>query len=128
MTEDDIFDQTKGAYLCLIHPTRCDNAYRPEIALVIALAPSVPDDLVASMITGRGWRERLLGLCMAMAKPPVTFIDAMLQSLRDPRCIAIVPACAALAVLTQRGVFAMADSFPTMFDRAAFDNRHSGQI
>jgi hypothetical protein len=73
------------------------------------------------MITGASWRERLLGVCLAMAKRPATFIEAMLQSLRDPRGIAIVPACAALAVLARRGIFTMAPSFPEMFDRAAFD-------
>ena len=121
MTEDDIFEQTKGAYLCLIHPIRRDDTYRQEIAQVVALASSVPDELVAAMITGASWRERLLGLCIAMAKRPATFIEAMLQSLRDPRGIAIVPACAALAVLARRGAFTMAQSFSEHFDRTAFD-------
>src|SRR3546814_7759315 len=40
-----------------------DLTYLREIASVIALAPSVPNELVASMITGASWRERLLGLC-----------------------------------------------------------------
>src|SRR6266498_4006131 len=121
MSEGDIFEQTKGAYLCLIHPILRDDTYRQEIAPVVALASSVPDELVAAMITGAPWRERLLGLCIAMAKRPATFIEAMLQSLRDPRGIAIVPACAALAVLARRGVFTMAHSFSEMFDRTAFD-------
>jgi hypothetical protein len=121
MSEDDIFHQTKDAYLCLIHPVRRDEAYRQEIASVIALAPSVPDELIAAMISGVSWRERLLGLCMAMSKQPEMFTEAMLQSLRDPRGISIVPACAALAVLTRRGVFQMSQSFAEMFDRSAFD-------
>ena len=121
MSEEDIFEQTKDAYLCLVHPIRRDDTYRREIAPVIDLASSAPDELVASMITGAGWRERLLGLCLAMAKQPATFIDAMLQSLRDPRGIAIVPACAALGVLARRGIFTMSQSFSVMFDRTAFD-------
>jgi len=121
MSEDDIFEQTKDAYLCLIHPNRRDDAYRQEIASVIALASFVPDELIVTMITAAGWRERLLSLCLAMAKRPVTFIEAMLHSLRDPRGIAIVPVCAALAVLARRGTFTMAQSFPEMFDRSAFD-------
>src|SRR6185503_5429824 len=120
MSEGDIFEQTKGAYLCLIHPIRRDDTFQREIAPVVALASSVPDELVASMITGASWRGRLLGLCLAMAKRPATFIEAMLESLRDPRGIAIVPACAALAVLARRGIFMMAPSFPEMFDRTAF--------
>jgi hypothetical protein len=121
MSEDDIFEQTKDAYLCLIHPVRQGDAYRREIASVVALAPSVPDELVAAMITGASWRERLLGLCMAMAKRPASFIEPMLQSLRDPRGISIVPACAVLAVLARRGIYAMTKSFAEMFDRQVFD-------
>jgi hypothetical protein len=121
MSEDDIFKQTTDAYLCLIHPVRQGDTYRKEIASVIAIAPSVPDELVAAMIAGVSWRERLLGLCMAMAKRPAIFTEAMLQSLRDPRGISIVPACAALAVLARRGVFEMSQSFADMFDRTAFD-------
>jgi hypothetical protein len=121
MSEDDIFKQTKDAYLCLIHPVRQGDTYHQEIASVIALAPSVPNELVAAMIAGVSWRERLLGLCLAMAKRPAIFTEAMLQSLRDPRGLSIVPACAALAVLARRGVFGMSRSFATMFDRTAFD-------
>jgi hypothetical protein len=84
MSEDDISTQTKDAYLRLIHPARQGGTYHQEIASVIALAPSDPDKLVAAMIAGAAWRERLLGPCMAMAKQPAIFIEAMLQSLRDP--------------------------------------------
>ncbi len=121
MTENDVFERTKGAYLCLIHPVRCDDRYEPEIESVLALAPLVPDELVASLITGASWRERLLGLCMGMAKEPTNFIEPMLQSLRDPRGISIVPTCAVLAVLARRGVFAMTESFALAFDRRVFD-------
>ena len=88
---------------------------------MVSLASSVPDELVASMITGASWRERLLGLCFATAKRPATFIEVILQSLRDPRGIAIVPACATLAVLARSGIFTMTQSFSGMFNRAAFD-------
>jgi hypothetical protein len=121
MSEDEIFEQTKDAYLCLIHPVRREDMYRREIAPVVDLARLVPDQLVTAMIAGASWRERLLGLCMAMSKRPATFTEAILQSLRDLRGISIVPACAALAVLTRRGVFTMPSSFAVMFDRTAFD-------
>jgi hypothetical protein len=121
MSADEIFDQTKGAYLRLIHPVWRDDACRQEIAPVIALAPSVSDEVVASMITSRFWRERLLGLCLAMAKQPAPFVEPMLQSLRDPRGISIVPTCAALALLAWRGVYAMTPAFSEMFDRQVFD-------
>jgi hypothetical protein len=120
MTPDDVLVRTKGAYLCLIHPLQFGGFWQ-ELAPVIALAPSVPDPLIAAMITGASWRERLLGLCMAMVKGPERFTDAMLQSLRDLRGIAIVPVCAVLAVLARRDVFAMPESFAEMFDRSAFD-------
>ena len=57
MTSDDIFLQTKEAYLCLIHPIRSGETYRHELATVIALASSVPDELVAAMVCGGSWRE-----------------------------------------------------------------------
>ncbi len=120
MTEDDVFEKTEGAYLCLIHPNRHDQAHRQAITTIVALAPSVPDEVVAAMITGASWRERLLGLCMAMAKRPAIFIEPILQSLRDPRGISIVPACAVLAVLARRGVFVMNETFSEMFDRTVF--------
>ncbi len=121
MTANNIFEQTKRAYLCLIRPRCQDDAWRREIAPVVALAPSVPDELVATMITGGSWRERLLALCLAMARRPLRFTEAMLQSLRDPRGIAIVPVCAALTVLARRGTFAMPQSFSEMFNSSAFD-------
>lgn len=94
MNEGDIFKQTKNAYLCLIHPVQRDNIYGQEIAPVVALASSAPDEFVRALIVGKSWRERLLGLCMGASKEPAIFIEAILQSLRDPRGIAIVPACA----------------------------------
>jgi hypothetical protein len=121
MTEDDIFQQTNGAYLSLIHPVLQGNVYREDIAPIITLAPKVPDRLVTSMIVGVSWRERLIGFCMAMTTKPETFIQAVLQSLKDPRGIAIVPACAMLAVLARQGAFTMSQSFADTFDRAAFD-------
>ena len=45
----------------------------------------------------------------------------MLQSLRDPRGISIVPTCAALAVLARRGIYSMTQSFTEMFDRQSSD-------
>lgn len=121
MSEDDIFEQTKDAYLCLIHPKRQDCVYRQEIAAAVALASSVPDELVAGTITNRGWRERLIGLCMGASKRPAIFVEPILQSLLDPRGIAIVPACAALGVFARRGIYKMPDSFRQMFICDAFD-------
>lgn len=122
MTEDDVIRKTKGAYLCLIHPiSNGDDACRQEISSVIAIAHSVPDEVITSMITGASWRERLLGLCMAMAKRPEMFIEPMVQSLRDPRGVSIIPTCAALAILARRGIFVMPRSFGEMFDRNGFD-------
>jgi hypothetical protein len=121
MNVNDVFEQTKDAYLCLIHPIRRDDIYRREIAPVLAIVPAVPDQLVASMIVGASWRERLLGLCLSIAKRQAKFVNPMLESLRDPRGISIVPACAALAVLANRGIFEMSKSFSEMFDRRVFD-------
>jgi hypothetical protein len=121
MSEDDIFKQTNDAYLCLVHPAKRDDEFQRKISSVVTLAPSVPDTLIAAMITGASWRGRLLGIYMAMAKRQKTFVEPMLQSLRDPRGIAIVPMCAALAVLARHGIFAMPKTFSEIFDRQIFD-------
>jgi len=121
MNSDDILTLTEDAYLCLIHPVRLGESYRKEIASVVALAPSVPDELIAAMISGPSWRERLLGLCLATAKQPEIFIEQIFQSLRDPRGLAIVPACAVLAALARRGVFTITPTFTSSFNRQIFD-------
>ena len=121
MTEDDLFKKTGQAYLCLIHPITKDAVYPKEIEPVLAISATVPDALVSSLIVGASWRERLLGLLLAMTKNPTAFVERMLASLRDVRGISIVPACAALAVLARRGLFdasrlATAESDRTLFD------------
>src|SRR5882724_2877283 len=121
MSEDDIFKQTGDAYLRLIHPVRPDEDFREALAPLIQVATSVPEKLVSAMIVGESWRERLLGISLALAKYPRRFTDSMIQSLHDLRGISIVPACAALAVLARRGLFDMAQLSDGAFDRAAFD-------
>ncbi|MCI0642249.1 MAG: hypothetical protein L0Y72_04270 [Gemmataceae bacterium] len=121
MHEAEVFEQTKGAYLCLIHPRREGGQYPQEMNALIALAPSVSDQLVDSLLDGSSWRERLLGLCLAMAKRPAAFIELILQSLREPLGIAIVPACAVLGILARHGAFTMQPTFANEFDRAVFD-------
>lgn len=121
MSEDDVFNKTGDTYLRLIHPVWPDEDFRQAIGPLVAFAPSVPDEIVSAMIVGPSWRERLLGLSLAMAKGPTAFTDAMVRSLRDVRGISIVPTCAALAVLARRGLFDIGQSFGGAFDRAAFD-------
>jgi hypothetical protein len=121
MTADEVFERTGQAYLCLIHPVTRDDAYRREIAPVVALSRSVPDALVSSLIVGASWRERLLGLLLAMSKRPEGFVDDMLASLRDVRGISIVPTCAALAVLGRRGLFDAGRLLSGTFDRTVLD-------
>jgi hypothetical protein len=121
MNEDDIFKQTGNTYLRLIHPVRADEDFRKALAPLIRMAPSVPEDLVSAMIVGQSWRERLLGISLALTKCPSKFTEAMIQSLHDLRGISIVPTCAALAVLARRGLFDMAQLSRGAFDRAAFD-------
>jgi hypothetical protein len=121
MTEDDLFEKTGQAYLCLIHPVTKDAVYRKEIEPVVAVSATVPDALVSSLIVGASWRQRLLGLLLAMTKNPTVFVDRMLASLRDVRGISIVPACAALAVLARRGLFDASRLLTPEFDRTLFD-------
>jgi hypothetical protein len=121
MSEDDVFSKTGDTYLRLIHPVRRGEDFRQGFAPLMAFAASVPDSLVSAMIVGPSWRERLLGLSLAMAKSPTAFTDAIVRSLREVRGISIVPACAALAVLARRGLLDIGQSLAGDFDRAAFD-------
>ncbi|MGC3957315.1 MAG: hypothetical protein QM813_04920 [Verrucomicrobiota bacterium] len=121
MNEEDVFSHTKDAYLHLIRPTRLGDGYQQEIITVVEFAASVPSELVSAMIAGPSWRERLLGLCMAMTKPTEAFVQPMLQSLRNPCGISITPTCAALAVIVKQGVYKLPESFAEMFDRSVFD-------
>ena len=121
MNEDEVFAKTAGSYRCLIHPVMEKNTYRLEIAPLTAFSPLVPDELISNMITGASWRERLLGLCLAMAKNPGAFTDAMLRSLQDARGVSIVPTCAALAILARRDLFDMRVLLAADIHRSAFD-------
>jgi hypothetical protein len=121
MSEDDVFSKTGATYLQLIHPVRTGEDFRQAFGPLVAFAPSVPDELISGMIVGPSWRERLLGLSLAMAKGPAAFTDAMVRSLHEVRGISIVPTCAALAVLARRGLFDIGLSLAGTFDRDAFD-------
>lgn len=122
MTEAEIFKQTKGAYIGLLHPLDKNEEFGGYVETLINLAPKTSNEVIQAMLAGSSWRERLLGNCMAMTRQnvPESFVASMLQSLRDPRGLSIVPTCAALALLAQRGVFKMTPAFGTMFDRSAF--------
>lgn len=123
MTEEEIFKQTKGAYIGLLHPLDKNEEFGGYVKTLIALAPKVSNEVIQAMLAGSSWRERLLGNCMAMTREdvPESFVENMLQSLRDPRCLSVVPTCAALALLAQRGIFKMTPAFGTMFDRSVFN-------
>lgn len=121
MTEDDVFERTGQAYFCLIHPVMKGNAYRQELAPVLAVSDAIPDSLIAKLIVGASWRERLIGLSLAMTRRSGAFIDQMLASLHNVRGISIVPTCAALAVLGRRGLFDPARVLAGSFDRTPFD-------
>jgi hypothetical protein len=121
MNEDDVFKQTGETYLRLIHPVRPDEDFREVLAPLVQLSSAAPEALVAAMIVGASWRERLLGISLALAKCPGRLTGSMIQSLRDLRGISIVPVCAAFAVLARRGLFDIAQLQGGAFDRAAFD-------
>ncbi len=126
MTESELIRKTKDAYLELVHPASEDYEHSQSIVTLLDLAPTVSDDVVSSMIAGPSWRERLLGLSIAMTKErqPASYIENMFQSLRDPRGLAIVPTAAALASLARRGAFTMTPSFGEQFDHNIF----SGEV
>lgn len=121
MSENDIFNHTGETYLWLIHPVTAQDSYQSVIPALLVLAPVVHRDTVSRMIRGASWRERLIGLSLAMAKYPETFVTEMLDSLRDVRGISIVPTCAALAVLARRGLCDAKLLSDAPVDRSNFD-------
>jgi hypothetical protein len=118
MTEQEVFTQSGDAYLRLVHPVK---PYGPVLGPLLTLAPSLPLSLVAQMIVGISWRERLLGLSLAMAQLSEGVIEKMLNSLKDVRGISIVPTCAALATLARHGLFDAERLNSFNFDVTAFD-------
>ena len=88
---------------------------------MLAIAPEVPDNIVASLISTGGWREHVLGYVLAMAKTPSRFVGHVQASLGRPCGIAITPACAFLAVLARSGEFKIERLISDAFDRGAFD-------
>ena len=121
MTAEKIMEQAGTAYLCLIHPILKDNTYRQEISPILAVVPHVQNAEIATLIIGVSWRERLVGFVLAMATQPEDFVKPILQSLQNPRGIAIVPACALLSILAEKNLFKTADILSNNFDRTAFD-------
>jgi hypothetical protein len=121
MSEDTIFELSGYAYLRLIHPALQDHACHKALETVVTLSPLVPHEIITKLILGVSWRERLVGVSLAATKQSALFIEPMLQSLRDPRGISIVPICAALAVLARCGLYAMPPNFSELFDRQVFD-------
>src|SRR4051812_29250956 len=101
MTKEQVFKETGETYLCLIHPVSPDQDYHSFLSSFRQLPTEVPPQVVSALIVGESWRERLLGLWLAMAQAPESYVDLMLKSLADVRGYSITPTCAALAVLAR---------------------------
>ena len=108
-------------YLCLIHPILKDNTYRQEISPILAVVPHVQNAEIAALIIGNSWRERLIGFVLATATRPENFVKLILQSLQNPRGIAVVPACALLSILAEKNLFKIESIHSNNFDRTVFD-------
>jgi hypothetical protein len=121
MTEEAILAATQGGYSSLIHPDVRAGSFQREIQPLLDLEPNVPDPMVAHLLIGPSWRERLVGLAIAMVKTPSPFVEPMQRSLVDVRGIAIVPTCAVLAVLGKRNLFDQGANWEANLNRAAFD-------
>jgi hypothetical protein len=121
MTAEKIMEQTGAAYLCLIHPILRDNVYRQEILPILAVVPHVQNVEIATLIIGDSWRERLVGFVLAAITQPEELVKATLQSLQNPRGVAIVPACAFLSILAEKNLFKAADLLSNNLNRTVFD-------
>ena len=96
MTEAELFAETGDAYLALIH---LEHGVPEAMARISGCADRISDHLIHKLLRdGDSWRERLLGLAVAMIRGIDQFYDSLVASLHRTGGISIVPICAALAV------------------------------
>jgi len=113
MNASNVMQRVGDAYLPFNRPDFADPTLRPAITRITALAPEVDAKLIAELIAeGESWRERLVGLVFAANSDLPAFVNPMIASLRDPRGLAIVPTCAAIAVALSQ----QAECMPSQID------------
>jgi hypothetical protein len=102
MNVSELMDKAEDAYLAMNRPSVDDPATLAAVARIVALQPEVSDRTISELISnGPSWRERLVGLVLAVNRGQPSFADAIIDSFRKhPTGLAFVPAFAALVLMT----------------------------
>ncbi len=110
-----------NSYLWLNIPDIEDSECRQKVEDILRVEPLVGSQTVNELLTFEDWRGRMIGHVFAVQKGPQQFISAMLDSLADPRGLAIVPTCAALLLAFEEEQSQEWLSRITALDRSPFD-------
>jgi hypothetical protein len=98
MDADAVMEHLGRGYPSFLRPDTFDPENVQAVQRLRRVASTIDDDTVSRLINGQSWRERLVGLYLAAMRGADRFSASIIQSLRDPRGLAIVPACAAISI------------------------------
>ncbi|QDT27345.1 hypothetical protein Enr10x_26620 [Gimesia panareensis] len=116
MTPEKLFDTTADFYLQLIHPDLEDAGFRRALDAFCELRGELDFDLALALLQDRNWRSRLLGLVVGALLSEWSLAPAVVELIKEPIGISIVPAGAWLMVQHQR-----APTFSPEIDLSEFD-------
>lgn len=102
MTPETLFQQTSDFYQCLIHPDLEDVDFRRELEAFRGLRAELDRELALTLIQESNWRTRLLGLAVGALLREWSLAPVVLELIRQPTGISIVPAGAWLMVQHQQ--------------------------
>jgi hypothetical protein len=108
-------------YIYLLRPDVEREEIRAAGRSVRALAPVVPAATTRELLNGTSWRERLVGLAIGVIQGPGQFTGDIVDSLRSPRGLAIVPSAAALVLAARESGAADLPTEVATLNRSAFE-------
>ena len=103
MKASEIMEITGNAYLAMNRPCVKNPDTMSAVAEILAVLPKANDETISELISdGSSWRERLVGIVLAVGHGSPSFSDPIIDSFRKhPTGLAFVPAFAALAVIVR---------------------------
>lgn len=102
MTPEILFQQTSDFYQSLIHPDLSDVDFQREIEAFRGLRAELDRELALTLIQESNWRTHLLGLAVGALLREWSLAPVVLDLIRQPTGISIVPAGAWLMVQHQQ--------------------------
>jgi hypothetical protein len=119
MTADELFAQTGGAYLSLIH---LEDGVDEAVARISSCCGTSSSQLIDQLLRdGDSWRERLTGLVMASTRGIKQHYDSLICGFQQTGCISIVPMSALISVAVRDRECKYDPSMTNSLDRDAWD-------